>query len=174
MLKGGVVGLRVFVPQDVSHYVAFLNDPVRHSVRGYTIVSRVQVLNAYGADSLISEDYGVLALEVGDGEHIGYGSWCLASSAVGNLEICVEIYDSSNDTVACRADAYGLLCRYLFDNRPVRRVQLLLFPSDEIGRNGAHSIGFEKEGTLYSMVFVGGLWQDVEMWSVLRESFDYS
>jgi len=174
MLRGGVVALRVFVPQDVDRYVAHLNDPGRYNIRGYSMVSRVQVLKAYGGDCLLSDDYGVLALDLGDREHIGYCSWCLASSAVGNLEISVEIYDPSNDTVACRADAYRLLCRYLFDNRPVRRIQLLLFPSDEVGRDGACSIGFEKEGTLYSMVFAMGRWEDLEMWSVLRESFDYS
>lgn len=168
MLRGDVVRLRSFIPQDVPDYVKRINDPGRRTARRFNPVSRSAVSAAYGRDAFISDDFGLLALDLSDRPHIGYGSWRLASSAVGNIEICVEIYDSADDTVVCRGDAYGLLCRHLFDNRPVERIQLLLHPGDSVGRDGAAGVGFEREGILTSIVFMKGAWRDLELWSVLR------
>jgi hypothetical protein len=127
------------------------------------------VTAAYGRDSFISEESTVLALDSDGRMHLGYGCWYPASSAVGNIEVHVHVYDTRDDRPELRAEAYRLLCRYLFDSRPIERVQLMLHPGDDIGQESAAASGFRKEGSLTSMFFALGEWQDVELWSVLRE-----
>ena len=169
MLRGAHLSLRIMMPEEVTLYALRQNDPRRQRADRFRLVSPARAMAAHIRTSFLSEEETVLIIDLQEAAHVGYARWFTANPAAGTLEVEVVFYSPVHDTPALRSEALALICGYLFDDRPVERVQLVLLPEDEMGKSAATRAGFVKEGTLRQMVFARGRWRDLELWSVLRE-----
>lgn len=169
MLYGRNMVLRIPDSRDVALNHHHENDPRKCTKRDFDLGSITEIMSRWAQTSLFSENDALLAVDLPGKPGAGYVRWFLANPAMGNMEVEAGFYDEADDTVSNRADALGTACRYLFGDRPMRRIQLLLDPEDETGAGAAEAAGFRKEGTLRSMVFVRGLWRDLDLWSVLSD-----
>jgi ribosomal-protein-alanine N-acetyltransferase len=69
-------------------------------------------------------------------------------------------------------EAFGRLVRYLFETRPVHRVQAVVFPGNAASERVLTKLGFRYEGTLRQVIFRRGRWTDDKLFSMLREEFE--
>ena len=169
MLRGPQILLRIMTPEEVVPYALHLNHPEGRDKDDFCFVSPAKFMGNHISTSHYCEEEALLAIDKGEAKHVGYARFYLANPAVGNLELDIEFYDLENDNKENRCEAMALLGKYLFDDRPIERLQVMLRPEDETGRKAATDAGFVQEGTLKQMVFVRGEWRDLEIWSVLRE-----
>lgn len=169
MLRGRALVLRLMRPEDVGGYVFMRNKVEGRSKESFCIESPTEAMRSHFATSSLGQEEGLLAIDVGARRHVGVAHFFLANPAVSNMELEVQFYRDEDDTIAHRQEALRLLARYLFDNRPYARLQLLLPPADDTGKIAAKAAGFVQEGLLRQIVFVHGGWRDLELWSVLRE-----
>jgi hypothetical protein len=161
--------LRQLEGEEVEDYVRFLNDPRRCLGQDFFFVSSNQFQAEFARTSFLTADSAVLGIDLPDEKHVGVASWYVANSSLGNLELRVDFYRAELDTVERRQEAYRLLCAYLFETKPVARLQVLLRPEDEVGLAAATSLGFRYEGILKSLYFHDGAWRDLRVLSVLRD-----
>lgn len=169
MLRGRELTLRQLREGEVEEYVRFLNDPRRSVGQDFWFVSANQFQAEHARTSFLTAESGVLAIDIPGQKHVGVASWFVANSSLGNLELRVDFYHAELDTLARRREAYRLLGAYLFQTRPIARLQLLLRPEDETGLAAATSLGFCPEGLLKRLYFYDGAWRDLQVLSVLRD-----
>jgi ribosomal-protein-alanine N-acetyltransferase len=65
-------------------------------------------------------------------------------------------------------EAVSLLTAYLF-GKPINRVQLAIHPENEASQRVAKKAGYTMEGLMRGCWFHQGRFQDLEIWSVLRD-----
>ncbi len=169
MLRGKNVSLRVMNTEEIVPHAHSLNRTGKFDTRGFAFVSPIQLMNNHVTSSQMSEEDAIFAIDTMDRMHAGFARYFYANPAVRNLEIEVVFYEKEQNTTPHRQEAMTLLAHYLFQDRPIKRVQLLLRQGDRVGEEAAKESGFKKEGTLRQMVFASGDWQDLDLYSVMRE-----
>jgi len=160
---------RRFTAAEVVDLVRSLNDPRQSRGQDFGFVAEATFLRQHAECEFVQPDSAVLALDLPGKPHAGHGSWYQANAALGTVEIRITLYDPADDTVAVRQAAYGALVTELFARRPsLGRVQLLLPPTDEGGRQAADALHGTREGVLTQLGFWDGRWQDLELYAWLR------
>jgi RimJ/RimL family protein N-acetyltransferase len=67
--------------------------------------------------------------------------------------------------------AHFLLVAYLFNTRPVERIEAYTDVENVVEQRALATVGFTKEGVLRAVQFRDGRWRDVLMYSILRQEF---
>lgn len=115
-----------------------------------------------------AEDFGRLLLTDRDGKRLGYLNYYKSSHSYHGLEIGYRIFRPEDRSQGYMSEAIPLFVAYLFEAKPIERIQALVNPDNEGSARVLERSGFTFEGTLRSAHFDRGAYHNLKMYSILR------
>ena len=87
-------------------------------------------------------------------------------------EIGFSVFELKNRGKGYATEAVSLLTSYLFDTRPINRVQICMPLGHEACEKLVKKCGFTQEGVVRGSIFVRGQYLDTYMYSMLRSEIE--
>ncbi len=84
-------------------------------------------------------------------------------------EVGYQVFRREDRGQGYMSEALALLSAFLFESKPIPRLQLTLVAGNEASRKVAEKCGYRYEGTLRKAAFLAGEYVDLEMFGLLRE-----
>ncbi|SDF42008.1 GNAT family N-acetyltransferase [Sporomusa acidovorans] len=84
-------------------------------------------------------------------------------------EIGYQIFRREDRGKGYMSEALTLFSAFLFESKPIPRLQLTLVVGNESSRKVAEKCGYHYEGTLRKAAFLAGKYVDLELFGLLRE-----
>jgi len=169
VLTGSHVVLRTFREPDLEGLYDLVAD-VRtigdHWPLG--IGSESEWLRRFRENGWWTEEHGRLLLADRAGKRLGYLNYYKPSHSYHGLEIGYRIFRPEDRGRGFMREAIPLFVAYLFDAKPIERVQALAHPENVESCRVLERCGFSCEGTLRRAHFDRGTYHDLEMYSILR------
>lgn len=174
ILRGERVFLRAAERDDLSTFVAWLNDAVV-----------VETLGARGPMSSAAEEswfeqlqaeqgktrwHFVVCLRDG-GRAIGSAGLDALDSVNGKTELGIAIGEPSLWDQGYGTETIGILLDFAFGELRMERVYLYLFSANDRARHVYERVGFVREGTLRRASFRHGQHVDVDIMGILRDEW---
>jgi RimJ/RimL family protein N-acetyltransferase len=136
---------------------------------GYTPAGALR--RRFGADGMLSEQAGTLAVETPDGTLAGSVSWFTVqhgpNSACQALNIGISLFPDSRNRGYGSA-AQRALAEYLFATTLTERIEAETDVENIAEQRALERAGFTREGVLRHTQFRAGRWRDNVIYSVLR------
>jgi RimJ/RimL family protein N-acetyltransferase len=167
------VGLRPACSDDLLIFERQAADPEAGGLFNWSgFKGLTTVKNQFDENGLIGPDGGKLVV-TNDDEVIGSVAWTRVAYGIPEWN-CWNIGISllpEHRKQGLGTKAQFLLVSYLFDTRPVERIEAYTDVENVPEQKALAKVGFVKEGTLRSVQFRDGRWRDVIMYSLLRREF---
>jgi [ribosomal protein S5]-alanine N-acetyltransferase len=80
-----------------------------------------------------------------------------------------QLFDRADDGQGYVSEAVRLLVTYLFRNKAINRIRLIIHPGNAGSQRVAEKNGFQREGVMRGAWLSGGRYQDVQLWSILHD-----
>ncbi len=113
-------------------------------------------------------DFGFLLIVDRAGYILGQVNFFKASPVLDSYEIGYRLYEMENWSKGYTSEAVALFVPFLFDYKPVDRIQATIFPENIASRRVLEKSGFTFEGTLRRALFHRGDYHDLALYSILR------
>ena len=113
-------------------------------------------------------DHGSLLIVDLSENILGQVNFYKASFVLNAYEIGYRIYQPENWGKGYTSEAVALFVPFLFETKPVDRIQAMIFPDNGGSRRVLEKCGFTFEGTLRKALFHHGQNQDLALYSILR------
>jgi RimJ/RimL family protein N-acetyltransferase len=170
MLKGDRVTLRPVRESDLDD---FWRRHVDISNRGsyfpLGVMSQTAMRKQFAEDGFWSRDEGMLLITA-DGERmVGTIEWFPTVRYLSEVELSYQLFDRADDGKGYASEAVALLVRYLFENKTFNRIRLIIHPDNSGSQRVAEKNGFQREGVMRGAWLTRGRYQDVQLWSILRD-----
>ena len=114
----------------------------------------------------------MLLITNGAGSMVGHVEFFRTVSYLDELELSYQIYESAERGHGLMTAAVTLLLRYLFAQRKVNRIRLVIHPGNLASRRVAEKCGFRCEGTARGAWYHRGSNHDVDVYAILRQEVD--
>jgi len=111
---------------------------------------------------------GMLVIASPDDEILGHIEFFKTVNYLDELELSYQIYAQEQRGKGIATEAVRLLVRYLFENKPVNRIRLVIHPDNAASRRLAEKCGFRHEGTARGAWYHQGTHRDVEIYAILH------
>ncbi len=115
------------------------------------------------------KDEGLLIMTNREAEIIGEIEYFPITHYLHGYEISYQLFGSRHAGHGYASEAVQLLVRYLFGLKRVNRMQLNIHPGNAASKRVAEKCGFTFEGVMRGCWFHQGEYQDLEIWSLLRD-----
>ncbi len=169
MLTGSSILLRTFREPDLEGLYDLIAD-VRtigdHWPLG--IGSESEWLKRFRENGWWTEDYGRLLVTDHAGNRLGYVNYYKSSHSYQGLEIGYRIFRPEHRGRGFMGEAVPLFVAYLFEAKPIERIQALAHSENTASCRVLERSGFAFEGTLRRAHFDRGTFHDLRMYSILR------
>jgi RimJ/RimL family protein N-acetyltransferase len=173
MIKGKHVSLRYVKKEELESLSLLMNDLslkgnfARTNMRTHTSLERD--FNENGLSSEFSELFCIV-----DTENNIIGTICHIQTVAYSSarEIGFSIFEVKNSTKGYATEAVKLLACYLFETRPINRLQICMPVSHIACEKVVKKCGFIQEGTLRGAIFVRGKFLDTHIYSMLRDEYE--
>jgi RimJ/RimL family protein N-acetyltransferase len=133
---------------------------------GYRMADAVETVRRWHQDGLVSDDRSYLTVSVDDA-CAGWVTW-RRSDGPATVEIGIALFPDFRGR-GIGTQAQRLLVDYLFDTRPVHRVQAQTEIDNVAEQRALERAGFRKEGVLRGVGFRAGRWRDGIIYGVTRD-----
>jgi RimJ/RimL family protein N-acetyltransferase len=111
-----------------------------------------------------------MLLITADGERmVGTIEWFPTVRYLSEVELSYQLFDRADDGKGYASEAVALLVRYLFENKTFNRIRLIIHPDNSGSQRVAEKNGFQREGVMRGAWLTRGRYQDVQLWSILRD-----
>jgi RimJ/RimL family protein N-acetyltransferase len=169
MLVGHRVILRPFRRSDLDGLYDLVAD-VREIGEFWPLgcVSEPQWLKRFDETGWWTDDYKLFLITDLDGRRVGQVHVLKPSQWYHGWELAYRIYRPEDRGKGFMTEAVRLVTAYLFGEKPIDRVQILLDPRNVGSRTVAERAGYTLEGTLRHAHFDRGAYVDVLVFSILR------
>lgn len=174
MLRGDVLELRLVRERDLSTLFESMTDlDARGSYFPLNVPSEPAFRAAFDKNGFWDRDEGMLLMSTAAGEMVGEIEFFPISHYLQGFELSYQLFGDRHAGRGYTTEAVKLLVGYLFAGKRVNRMQLNIHPSNGASRRVAEKCGFTFEGIMRGCWFHGGVYNDLEIWSLLRsEPFD--
>ena len=170
MLEGQTVNLRLFREEDLEEYLAVYS---RYAERGeyypITLQSMPEVRKQFDETGWWSEHEGRMLITDKAGRMLGGIAFFRGPSHHGGYEVGYLIFRRADRGQGYMSEAIRIFSAYIFELKPIPRLQLCLYQGNEGSRRVAEKCGYQYEGTMRKLGFLHGKWRDVELFSLMRE-----
>lgn len=168
MLRGERITLRLVTKADLPDLHAWQEDvATRGAYFPLGVTSEPGLQSAFGAHGFWKDDEGMLLIVDRD-DVVGEIEFFPISSYLQGYELSYQLFDPARAGKGYTTEAVRLLVDYLFETKRVERMQLNIHPANEASKAIARKCGFTLEGVMRACWFRGGVYHDLEIWSLLR------
>ena len=174
VLKGKAIHLRTIRKKDLdSIYDLMVDIESRGPWFPLNFDSESTFLEKYEKTGFWSDERGILLIVDNTTERVlGQMVFFRASAYYDAFELGYQIYDPKDRGKGITTDAVNTMVKYLFDWKPIHRLQLQLVGENISSQRVAEKCGFRHEGTARAAVMGKGKPVDLEVYSITRADFE--
>lgn len=170
MLKGNTITLRPVRDNDLDQLHAYhLDIDNRGDFFPRTIQSQPLFYKRFQESGFWENEYGMLVIASATGEMLGHIEFFKTVNYLDEYELSYQVYATEHRNHGIATEAVTLLVCYLFANKRVNRIRLVIHPDNLASRRLAEKCGFRHEGTARGAWYHKGIHHDVEIYAVLHE-----
>jgi ribosomal-protein-alanine N-acetyltransferase len=174
MLKGQLCLVRHLLNTDLNTFIALVNDlPTRGEYFSLFFKSPEVMRREFTQNGFVTEDNELFVVEDQITHHIVGVITHFKTRTPSSREIGYRLFDQRLAGMGYTTEAVQLLVDYLFRINPVHRLEVLTAPENIGSIRVAQKCGFREEGTLRQAFFVNGHYQDVKIFSLLRDDWEH-
>ncbi len=170
MIKGQNVILRTVKETDIDQIFNFSSDLAE--VGDYwsvSLPSAILLKNMFKETGIWENDGGMMLITNHEGEILGQISFFKGYLYQVGYEVGFRIYKNDQRGKGFLTEALRIFCAYLFELKPINRLQVNTLKGNYACRRVAEKCGLVYEGTMRKATFKRGTFQDLELLSLLRE-----
>ena len=169
MLEGQNVILRLFTEDDLDEFLKLENDQAE--LGEYTPVgfrSPPQFRKKIQETGGWEENLGRMLLTNKSGRMLGHLMFAKEPPYVPGYEVGYTIFRREDRGKGYMTEALQIFSAYLFELKPIRRLQLLTAKHNAASCRVAEKCGYRPEGTLREFAFIRGQYVDYVLYALLR------
>lgn len=170
MLKGNIISLRPVYDTDLDQLYAYhldIDNRGDYFPRG--IVAQPIFRKRFHEGGFWNKEDGMLVIVSTNDEIVGHIEFFKTVNYLDEYELSYQVYAAEKRGKGVASEAVRLLMCYLFENKQVNRIRLVIHPNNVASRRLAEKCGFRHEGTARGAWYHQGLHQNVEIYAVLHE-----
>ena len=170
MLKGNIISLRPVYDTDLDQLYAYhldIDNRGDYFPRG--IVAQPIFRKRFHESGFWNKEDGMLVIVSTNDEIVGHIEFFKTVNYLDEYELSYQVYAAEKRDKGMASEAVRLLMCYLFENKQVNRIRLVIHPNNVASRRLAEKCGFRHEGTAHGAWYHQGLHQNVEIYAVLHE-----
>ncbi|MCL4561993.1 MAG: GNAT family N-acetyltransferase [Chloroflexi bacterium] len=172
MIRGEKVSLRPVRETDLDSLFELINDlDLRGEYLDGKIYTEVDFKNRFHRHGFWEEEEGFLLICAAE-RVVGRIGYSKTMPYFNGLELWYMIFKPEDRNKGYTSEALRLMVKYLFNTRPINRLQLLTDSQNQASRRVAEKCGFTFEGTARGAVFHRGEHHSQDFFSILREEVD--
>ena len=173
MLKGRTINLRTIRQRDLPAYLDMVSDvEARGKFFPLMIPTETSVQNRFAKDGFWSDEFGMLLIvDKTDDRILGSLACFKPVFYYDAIEIGYILYDPASRGKGIMPEAVNLFSKFLFDSKPIHRLQLQIEVGNISSRRVAEKCGFTLEGTIRQAFITRGDLADLEIYSLLRSEW---
>lgn len=169
MLKGNTVTLRPVLEADLDQLYAFhLDIDNRGDFFPCGVLAQPLFHKRFQENGFWTKEDGMLVIVSVNDEIVGHIEFFKTVNYLDEYELSYQVYAVEKRGKGVATEAVNLLMRYLFENKRVNRIRLVIHPDNLASRRLAEKCGFRHEGTARGAWYHQGVHQDVEIYAVLH------
>lgn len=170
MLTGKNVNLRLIQDKDLSEMLDLVNDlGHRSDYLGVELHHKTKIEKYYADAGFWESDFGRMLIIDKSGRILGAITFFKGVGDSEGYEIGYQIYRKEDRGKGYATEAIKLFCAYLFELKPIQRLQVCTARENIAARRAAEKCGFVFEGTMRRAFFARGKYYDLDFLSMLRE-----
>ena len=170
MLEGRNVILRLFAEKDLDEFLKLENtysDMGEFASVGFR--SPAQFRKEFSETGGWSENLGRMLVTDREGKLLGHIMFCKDPTYQSGYEVGYGIFRKADRAHGYMTEALRIFSAYLFESRPVPRLQATTAVDNVAARRIAEKCGYKFEGVMRKMGFRRGEHVDAARYSLLRE-----
>ena len=169
MLKGRNITLRLVADDDLDEMAALLaNITDRGEYYPISLRSLTDMRRKVAETGWWENEQGQMLITGGDGTRLGHIFYFLADKYRGVHEIGYSIFRPADRGKGIMSAALRIFSAYLFEIKPIPRLELLIDVNNAASRRVAEKCGYRHEGVLRQYIFMRGEYHDCDALSLLR------
>lgn len=170
MIEGKNINLRLIKKEDINEILELQNDlSNRGEVLGLELGSEVSIKKHFDETGYLEKDFGKMLITDRAGNILGDIIFFRGMRGCEGYEIGYQIYKQENRGKGYVTEALKLFSAYLFELRPINRLEICVFNNNIPSRKVAEKCGYVYEGTMRQAYFARGKYHDLQLFSILRE-----
>ena len=170
MLKGKSIILRPVRDADIDTlYTYHVDIDNRGDFFPRGILAQPVFRQRFQESGFWEKDDGMLVIVSLSDEILGHIEFFKTVNYLDEYELSYQIYSPEQRGKGLTTEAVNLLVRYLFENKRVNRIRLVIDPGNLASRRLAEKCGFKHEGTARGAWYHKGKHRDVEIYSILHD-----
>lgn len=170
MIEGKNINLRLIRKEDLDEILELQNDlSNRGEFLGLELGSEVSIKKHFDETGYWEKDFGKMLITDKAGNILGDIIFFRGMRGCEGYEIGYQIYKQENRGKGYLTEALKLFSAYLFELRPINRLEICVFNNNIPSRKVAEKCGYVYEGTMRQAYFARGKYHDLQLFSILRE-----
>lgn len=170
MLTGKNVNLRLIHEEDLPELLALMNNlHQRGDYLGIELHHETKIQKYYTEAGFWEKDFGRMLIADKSGRMLGAITFFKGVGDSEGYEIGLQIYREEDRRKGHATEALRLFCSYLFELKPIQRLQICTVKENAAARRIAEKCGFVLEGTMRKAFFARGKYHDLDFLSMMRE-----
>jgi RimJ/RimL family protein N-acetyltransferase len=170
MLKGNTITLRPVRDTDLEQLHAYhLDIDNRGDFFPRTIQPQPLFYKQFQESGFWNNEYGMLVVVSANDEIVGQIEFFKTVAYLDEYELSYRVYKTEQRGKGVTTEAVTLLVHYLFENKRVNRIRLVIHPDNLASRRLAEKCGFRHEGTARGAWYHKGVHHDVEIYALLHQ-----
>lgn len=170
MIQGKKINLRVIKEEDIDEMTRLGNNLAeRGEYLGVELASENQFKKHFNENGWWNAEHGKMLITDKQGDIVGDISYFKGILGCDGYEVGCNIFEKENRGKGYACEALTLFSAYLFELRPIHRLEVLIFDGNVPSRKIAEKCGYVYEGTMRQAFFARGKYHDVQFFSILRE-----
>jgi [ribosomal protein S5]-alanine N-acetyltransferase len=169
MLRAASITLRPVRQDDLEElYARHLDIANRGEFFPVNVLSESEFRRRFQDGGFWTKESGMLLIVNGGGRIVGHVEFFRTVSYLDELELSYQIYETAERGHGQMTEAVNLLVSYLFAQRKINRIRLVIHPGNLASQRVAEKCGFVCEGTARGAWFHRGSNHDVHIYAILR------
>jgi len=170
MIKGKLINLRTMRQGDIDEIFCLTSDiSQRGEYWNVSLSSEPMFKKRFQETGCWNDDFGTLVITNKSDRLIGEITYFKGVWYLPGYEIGYRIYRDEDKGKGYTTEALKIFSAYLFESKPIKRLEIQLSKENIPSRKVAEKSGFKYEGLKRQAVFTNGKYEDIELLSLLRE-----
>ncbi|MPM91110.1 hypothetical protein SDC9_138236 [bioreactor metagenome] len=171
MLNGKNISLRLIQDEDIPEMLKLMNDlSHRGDYLGVQLHHESKIRKYQSDTGFWEKDFGRMLITDKSNRILGAISFFKGVGDCEGYEIGCQIYRKEDWGKGYATEAVKIFSAYIFELRPIQRLQICTAKENIAARKAAEKCGFVFEGTMRKAFFARGKYYDLDVLSMLREA----